>query len=361
MPLVIPLKTTSDVDLVKPVSSFLRNTFSELGAEAALQMAREFDNQRRIACIKALDKNETSLMVLQKYHDQLVKIAGKIPFSESECRVTFTWKDPFTSNKGLLSSSSKAKVSLCSGDFEHMCVLWNVGALMSQVAAGQDDDDAGTKQATKYYQQAAGLFSYVREYMAGILNKEAPTSDLEPSNLNTLSTYMLACAQEQIYNKAATGKMKQKILASLCQQNSVLYAEVAKHASSLSKDLASYSRLKAEYFKAKTQFHQGMQCKDDKSFGEMIARLKLTEELIKNFIKDMPKYKPFAAQVKKEREEAEKENNFIYHDPVPEVGKLEAIKPAVVAKVHNYEKGHLFLGTEANDVFECVVPLQEKH
>ena len=44
-------------------------------------------------------------MVLQKYHDQLVKIAGKIPFSESECRVTFTWKDPFTSNKGLLSSS----------------------------------------------------------------------------------------------------------------------------------------------------------------------------------------------------------------------------------------------------------------
>mgnify|MGYP000573081058 CR=1 FL=1 len=52
MPLVIPLKQTTDVDLVKPVSSFLRNTFSELGAEPALQMAREFDNQRRIACIK---------------------------------------------------------------------------------------------------------------------------------------------------------------------------------------------------------------------------------------------------------------------------------------------------------------------
>ena len=75
----------------------------------------------------------------------------------------------------------------------------------------------------------------------------------------------------------------------------------------------------------------------------------------------MPKYKPFAAQVKKEREEAEKENNFIYHDPVPEVGKLEAIKPAVVAKVHTYEKGHLFLGAEANDVFECVVPLQGEY
>jgi len=40
-----------------------------------------------------------------------------------------------------------------------------------------------------------------------------------------------------------------------------------------------------EYFKAKTQFHQGMQCKDDKSFGQMIARLKKTEEIIKGFIK----------------------------------------------------------------------------
>ena len=40
-----------------------------------------------------------------------------------------------------------------------------------------------------------------------------------------------------------------------------------------------------EYFKAKTQFHQGMQCKDDKSFGQMIARLKKAEDLIKAFIK----------------------------------------------------------------------------
>lgn len=52
-----------------------------------------------------------------------------------------------------------------------MCVLWNTAALMSQVAASQTDDDDGTKAATKYYQQAAGAFAYLREYMAGVLNK----------------------------------------------------------------------------------------------------------------------------------------------------------------------------------------------
>ena len=38
--------------LVKPVSSFLRNTFSELGGDAAQEMARSFDQQRRVACVK---------------------------------------------------------------------------------------------------------------------------------------------------------------------------------------------------------------------------------------------------------------------------------------------------------------------
>ena len=104
MPLVIPLKQTVDQDLSRPVTSFLRNTFGELGSDAASEMAKQFDNQRRVACIKALDKTETSLMVLMKYHDQLVKMQGKIPFTEQDCSVKFTWKDPFTSNKGLLGS-----------------------------------------------------------------------------------------------------------------------------------------------------------------------------------------------------------------------------------------------------------------
>jgi len=359
MPLVIPLKTTVDLDLTKPVSSFLRNTFSELGGDAAQEMARSFDQQRRVACVKALDKNESSLMVLMKYHDQLVKISGKIPFTEADCAVKFTWKDPFTSNKGFMSSgSSKTKIQLCSGDFELMCVRWNVAAMMSQVAAGQEDSDAGIQAAAKYFQQAAGIFLFVKEHMAGVLNKEVPTSDISAANLNTLSQYMLACAQESIYTKAKTGKMKQKTLAQVCQQCHGLYADVAKCAERLSKDLLSYAKLKVQYFKAKTEWHQALQCKDDKKFGEMIARLQIAQATLKNIIKDAPKYKPFNEEIAKELKDAEKENNFIYHDPVPSKDKLEAIKPAVVAKPTPHDKNKLLLGPEGGDVFEAVVPLQ---
>lgn len=136
-----------------------------------------------------------------KYHDQLVKISGKIPFTEADCAVKFTWKDPFTSNKGFMSSGSrlefkvkaddsygfsKTKIQLCSGDFELMCVRWNVAAMMSQVAAGQEDSDSGIQAAAKYFQQASGIFLFVKEHMAGVLNKEVPTSDISAANLNTL-------------------------------------------------------------------------------------------------------------------------------------------------------------------------------
>ena len=42
---------------------------------------------------------------------------------------------------------------------------------MTQVAAGQDDTEAGMKAAAKFYNQAAGLFVFIRENIAGVLNK----------------------------------------------------------------------------------------------------------------------------------------------------------------------------------------------
>ena len=46
---------------------------------------------------------------------------------------------------------------------------------------------------------------------------------------------MLACAQESIYTKAKSGKMKHKTLAQVCQQCHELYADVARSADRLSK------------------------------------------------------------------------------------------------------------------------------
>ena len=57
---------------------------------------------------------------------------------------------------------------------------------MSQVAAGQDENDVGIQAAAKFFQQAAGMFFYIKENMAGVLNKESPTSDIAAKSLHTL-------------------------------------------------------------------------------------------------------------------------------------------------------------------------------
>jgi len=58
---------------------------------------------------------------------------------------------------------------------------------------------------------------------------------------------MLACAQESIYQKAKSGKMKDKTLASVCQQAHDLYLDVAKSADILSKVITTILRDRTKY------------------------------------------------------------------------------------------------------------------
>lgn len=140
-----------------------------------------------------------------RYHDQLSSLETKIPSAEHQ--VAFKWKDAFDKGASLVYSIVvlKMTVVLClfvgglfvgrmalskyrwdmyrssvdgfpllltvlsafiaqaSLSFERICVLFNVGAMYSQIAANQNVEyDDGLKLATKYFQQAAGTFQYVK-------------------------------------------------------------------------------------------------------------------------------------------------------------------------------------------------------
>ena len=74
-----------------------------------------------------------------------------------------------------MTNFSKGKIALCSGEFEHVCVLWNCAALMSQIAASQMEDDEGAKEAVKNFNRAAGIYNYIKDNVAGVLNKVCRT------------------------------------------------------------------------------------------------------------------------------------------------------------------------------------------
>ncbi|XP_010076941.1 PREDICTED: programmed cell death 6-interacting protein-like, partial [Pterocles gutturalis] len=133
------------------------------------------------------------------YYDQLCSIEPKFPFSENQVCVTFTWKDAF--DKGSLFGGS-AKLALASLGYEKTCVLFNCGALASQIAAEQNlDNDEGLKAAAKHYQFASGAFQHIKDTVLSALSRE-PTVDISPDTVGTLSLIMLAQAQEVFFLKA---------------------------------------------------------------------------------------------------------------------------------------------------------------
>jgi len=75
-----------------------------------------------------------------------------ISSSISDCKVKFTWSNAFTS--GLF--GGKSKITLKSWEFEHICLLWNIAAVMSHIATDTTD-----QQSAKYFQQAAGIYNYI--------------------------------------------------------------------------------------------------------------------------------------------------------------------------------------------------------
>uniref|UniRef100_A0A1I7X4Z8 BRO1 domain-containing protein n=1 Tax=Heterorhabditis bacteriophora TaxID=37862 RepID=A0A1I7X4Z8_HETBA len=96
----------------------------------------------------------------------------------------------------------KASLSLSDGSFERAAVLFNCGALMSQIAAAQPlITDEELKTAAKLFQQSAGVFARLRDTILGMVQQD-PTPDLMPDTLASLSAIMVAQAQESIYVKA---------------------------------------------------------------------------------------------------------------------------------------------------------------
>lgn len=86
-----------------------------------------------------------------------------------------------------------------------MCILFNIAALQSAVAAAQSvENDEGLRLAAKLLQNAAGIFNYLKGSVM-LLVQQDPTPDLNPDTLGALASLMLAQAQEIIVHKAIHG------------------------------------------------------------------------------------------------------------------------------------------------------------
>ncbi|KAM9493097.1 programmed cell death 6-interacting protein isoform 3-T3 [Clarias gariepinus] len=352
----VPLKKSSEVDLVKPLSKFITSAYPA-GEEQTeyLRAVDELNKLRKSAVGRPLDKHESSLEVLLRYYDQLCSVEPKFPFPEL-C-LTFTWKDAF--DKGSLFGGS-VKLALASVGYEKTCVLFNIGALSSQIASEQNlDNDEGLKTAAKFYQLASGAFAHIKDTVLSALNRE-PTMDISPETVGTLSQIMLSQAQEVFVIKATADKMKDGIIAKLANQTADFYGDAFKqcqYKENLPKEVLPVLAAKHCMMQATAELHQSALAKQNKRFGEEIARLQHGAELVKTVASRYDEYvnvKDLSDKINRALTAAKKDNDFIYHDRVPEVKDLEHIGKATLVKATAIQ---VPLSQKFTDIFEKMVPM----
>ncbi|XP_076157526.1 programmed cell death 6-interacting protein isoform X2 [Alosa pseudoharengus] len=352
----VPFKKSTEVDLVKPLSKFVIATYP-VGEEQAeyIRAVEELNKLRKSALGRPLDKHESSLDILLRYYDQLCVVEPKFPFPEL-C-LTFTWKDAF--DKGSLFGGSVKLALACLG-YEKTCVLFNIGALASQIASEQNlDSDEGLKAAAKNYQLASGAFAHIKDTVLSMLSRE-PTMDISPETASTLSQIMLAQAQEVFCIKATSDKMKDAIIAKLANQAADFYGDAFKqcqYKENLPKEVLPVLAAKHCMMQATAELHQAALANQKKRFGEEIARLQHATELVKTVASRYDEYvnvKDLSERVNRALTAAKKDNDFIYHDRVPELKDLEHIGKATLVKATAIQNP---LSQKFSDLFEKMVPM----
>uniref|UniRef100_A0A8C4LF53 BRO1 domain-containing protein n=1 Tax=Equus asinus asinus TaxID=83772 RepID=A0A8C4LF53_EQUAS len=311
----VQLKKTSEVDLAKPLVKFIQQTYPNGGEEQAqyCRAAEELSKLRRAALGRPLDKHEGALETLLRYYDQICSIEPKFPFSENQICLTFTWKDAF--DKGSLFGGS---------------VKLGIGA-----------------------------FLHIKETVLSALNRE-PTVDISPDTVGTLSLIMLAQAQEVFFLKATRDKMKDAIIAKLANQAADYFGDAFKqcqYKDTLPKEVFPILAAKHCIMQANAEYHQSILAKQQKKFGEEIARLQHAAELIKTVASRYDEYvnvKEFSDKISRALTAAKKDNDFIYHDRVPDLKDLDPIGKATLVKSTPV---NVPISQKFTDLFEKMVPV----
>ncbi|XP_013793109.1 programmed cell death 6-interacting protein-like [Limulus polyphemus] len=359
--IAVPFKKTSEVDIIKPLKNLISSYYSTADEPADFRESlKELNKLRLNSTWRTLDKNENSLQVMCRYYDQITVLEGKCP--PSDVQIPFRWKDAF--DKGSFFSGSTS-LTLSNLSYERICILFNIAAMQSQIAASQGNDlsnDDALKSAAKYFQQACGIFHYLKTTVLSSVQQE-PTPDIQPDTLGALQALMLAQAQESFFHKATADNMKDAIVAKVASQCEELYADTLKQLQKESlkqlwdKEWVSNVAGKQAAFHAISEYHQALVCRGKKEVGEELARLQHANELMKaaetrgNITFSFGDY---AGKISRAYQETKKDNDFIYHARIPDVKSLPPIGKAALAKPTPMPEK---LSSKFQDLFSTLMPV----
>ncbi|XP_063977108.1 tyrosine-protein phosphatase non-receptor type 23 isoform X3 [Diachasmimorpha longicaudata] len=320
----------------------------------------------------------TGCSVLKKYYCQLHFVQSRFPMRPDEpAAVSFSWKDPYTTMVFTLSNIR----------FELMSILYNIGAIHSQLGSKTERTSAdGMKLACSHFQCAAWAFEHVLSGYPPI-----PGIDICPDLIKFMEQLSLAQAQECILEKSMLDNRKPTIVAKVAKQIVDYYGLALRTlepnnndespigdivGSKIYKSWKNYVKFKRSYHMSVTYLYQGLAAEEQQKMGERVAfynaalvslntaRGLHTSAKGTGGITGIPTEKDAIEEalvftndvIEGKRKAAKNENEFIYHEEVPEKDMLPTVNGASLVKGISFNVNDPEIS--GPDIFARLVPMQ---
>lgn len=368
----VPLKQTNEIDWIAPLKSYIRATYGddpERYAEECATLNRLRQDMRGAGKDSAAGRD-----LLYRYYGQLELLDLRFPVDENHIKISFTWFDAFT-------HKPTSQYSLA---YEKASIIFNISAVLSCHAANQNrHEDIGLKTAYHSFQASAGMFTYINENFL-----HAPSADLSRETVKTLIAIMLAQGQEVFLEKQIADGKKVGLLAKLASQAAFLYTQAAEGAQDnvtravFEKVWLLVCQIKSNYMASLAQYFQALADNDANSHGVAIARLQVAETHARDsnrisnaFPSSVPTNANLTAEtgsilieltkkhlsnIQEKIVEFTKDNDYIYHQGVPNEASLSAIPKLPAAKaipVSELYQGQDIQKIIGPDIFQKIVPM----
>ncbi|KXT13255.1 hypothetical protein AC579_2487 [Pseudocercospora musae] len=367
-----PLKQTNEIDWIAPLKHHIRNHYqddAERYNDECAQLNRLRQDMRGAGKDSAAGRD-----LLYRYYGQLELLDLRFPVDENHIKISFTWFDAFT-------HKPTSQFSLA---YEKASIIFNISAVLSCHAANQNrHEDTGLKTAYHSFQASAGMFTYINENFL-----HAPSTDLSRETVKTLISIMLAQGQEVFIEKQVVDKKKPGLIAKLAAQAAYLYAQAVEGVQeNVSKAVFErvwllVTQIKQHHMASVAQYYQAVADYEANNYGQAISRLMAAQTAVKEasrlanaFPGSVPATSNLGSETgtiladmtKKQQEsivellaEYNRDNDMIYHQPVPSetnlpsIPKLPAAKAIPVSELYQGQDIQRIIGP---DIFQRIVPM----
>ncbi|KAM6457696.1 rhophilin-1 isoform 2-T2 [Liasis olivaceus] len=257
------LKETKELDWAGPLKAMIREHYNEDEDSYKAELKTLVDLRQ---AMRTPSRNKAGLELLMEYYSQLYFLDNRFFSPNKNLGLFFHWYDSLTG----VPSHQRALA------FEKGSVLFNIGALHTQIGARQDRTTLqGVDCAIEAFQKASGAFNYLKENFSN-----APSLDMSSPSLNMLVRLMIAQVQECVF---------EKVLLLRAQSDFLTYLQLAQEAARVEevyslvhqtmaqphvKDYVPFSwtsmvHVKAEHFKALSHYYAAVALCDCPSTSEV--------------------------------------------------------------------------------------------